>query len=202
MPVVIHVIAPIPDQGNDSPQKEIDLLIVAQRLEGAAAHQPVIRVVIHHVHSKHFHHFVKAARGGALEKAVGIPLVPDAVNDVAPFFEFGQEAVQGVDIVLQVRIQADRAVGLLLRRHQAGEQSVLMPPVMRELEARAQRVFLAEAADQLPSLVLAAVIHQQKPAVFIRVPRGDEGLHLLGQAADRLGQYRLLIIAGNHQIHR
>ena len=54
--------------GDDAPQKEIDLLIVAQRLEGAAAHQPVIRVVIHHVHSKHFHHFVKPRAVERLKK--------------------------------------------------------------------------------------------------------------------------------------
>ena len=48
-----------------------------------------------------------------------------------------------------------------------------MTPVVGQLEAGNQAVFLVEPGDQLPGAILAAVVHQQDAAVLPRPAGGD-----------------------------
>ena len=173
VPVIGYDAAFKTDFRHDTPQKEVDLLILGQGVQGPFAHQTVIGVVIHNIHAQHFHELIKALGGGAFEEGVGIPFVPHPIDHLAALMILVQKGVQHVDIVLEIGVQGDGTVRPFPGGHQTGQQGVLMTPVVGQLEAGNQAVFLVEPGDQLPGAILAAVVHQQDAAVLPRPAGGD-----------------------------
>ena len=201
--VVIDVVAPEADQRNDAAQEEVDLLVRGKALERASAHQPVVRVVEHDVDAEQPQELVVALGRRALEEGVLVALVAHAVDDVAALHVFLHEAVDGVDVVLQVGVHADRAVAQRHGGHQPGEQRVLVAAVVRELHAVHVGDRGAVLGNERPGLVAAAVVHVEDAALAVDLPGADHRVQLFGQPLGGFGQHGLLVVAGDHQIqHR
>ena len=202
MPLIEHVIAAVADERHHAAQEQVHLAVFGQRVERAAAHEPVVRVVVHEFHAQQLHEAVKPLRRGALEERVRFAAAAHAVDDVAAFEEFLHELRQHGDVVLQIGVQADGAVRARAGFHEPGEQGVLMAAVVRQLQPAHKRVFARKRLDETPRAVAAAVVHKEHAAFFAGQPLR---LHLgkaLRELPHRFRQDFLLVIARNHQIDR
>ena len=123
-------------------------------------------MVEHHIHPQELHHFIKAFGSGAFEPGVGVPLVPHTVYHVAAFPELLYKLVQSVDVILEVGVHGDGGVAPGHGAHQPAQQGVLMAPVVGQLDPFHPGVFPVKLGNQLPGLVLAAVVHKQDAACF------------------------------------
>ncbi len=201
VPVVVDAGAAVADQRDQPAQEQVDLAVLAEGVERAAAHQAVIRVVVDHVHAEGGQQAVIRLRGRALEERVGRALSAHAVDHVAALQKFADELVEDLHVVLKVRVQADGAVGVSARRHQAGEQRVLVAAVVRQADSADARVLFAEAGDQLPCAVPAAVVHKKHAAALARQAGPRHCAQLGGKALHRFRQDFFFVVAGDDQIN-
>ena len=152
------------------------------------------------VYAENLHEFIKALCGGALEERIGLALVAHAVDDVAAFHIFFDEAVDDVNVILQVGIHADGAVAQRHGGHEAGEQGVLVAAVVRELYAVHIGNSFGVFGDNRPGFILAAVIDIENAAFGIDLLGADHGVHFFGQTLGGLRQYGFLVVARNDEI--
>ena len=129
------------------------------------------------VYAENLHEFIKALCGGALEERIGLALVAHAVDDVAALHIFFDEAVDDVNVILQVGIHADGAVAQRHGGHEAGEQGVLVAAVVRELYAVHIGNRFSIFGDNRPGFILAAVIDIENAAFGIDLLGADHGVH-------------------------
>ena len=202
--LVKHGVALEAYHGRQSPQEQIDLLELGQRVQGPVAHQPVVRVVEDDVHPHAAHQPVEHQRSFPLEEGVLFPFAAHTVDDFAALAVLLDELVHGVHVVLQIRIHGNADVAAVPGRHQPGQQRVLVAPVPAQLHALEQGIFLVQAGNQLPCAVLAAVVYQQHLAVLGDEPLFHQAAHFDHQPPGRFRQHFFFIITGNddHQFFR
>ena len=120
---------PVSDLGHNAPQKKIHFRKLCQALHGTAAHQPVIGMIEDDIHPQRLHDLVKSLGRKALEEGIRIPLAAHAVNDVVSLVIGIHHRINGVDIILQVRIHGDHHIRVADCGEHPRQQSILMPPV-------------------------------------------------------------------------
>ena len=152
------------------------------------------------VYAEKLHEFIKALCGGALEERIGLALVAHAVDDVAALHIFFDEAVDDVNVILQVGIHADGAVAQRHGGHEAGEQGVLVAAVVRELYAVHIGDSFSIFGDDRPGFILAAVIDIENAAFGIDLLGADHGVHFFGQTLGGLRQHGFLVVARNDEV--
>ena len=156
-----HGVALEAHQRDNAPQEKIHLAELLQRLHRPAAHQPIIRMVIHDIHAHGLHEPIKALRRHALEGRVRLALGAHAVHHLAPAAVFFQHCVHGVDVVLQVRVHGNNHVRVLRRLGQPRQQRILVPAVAAQLHAgKHGRVLLMQPRNDLPCAILGTVIDE------------------------------------------
>ena len=164
------------DQREHSSQKEVHFPIVFKCAEDLCRDEPVIGVIVDDLCPHIIHQFIEALRRHPLEPGVRVPAGTYAVDELASVQVLAHHLVHGVDIVLAVTVDRDRDVAVLLGLHQAGEHSVLMPPVAALGNAQKVRVFPRKRLDDLPGPVPGAIVYKQHPAfvrdqrLFLQVP--------------------------------
>ena len=79
---------------------------------------------------------------------------------------FLEHEINRVDIVLQIGIHADGHIRMRQHGHQSREQGILMPLVVREIDARKERAALRAPTDQLPRIVTATVVDEGNAALL------------------------------------
>ena len=159
-------------------------------------------MIIHHVRAERAQQAVIPLRGGALEGRVLFPARAHTVNDVIPVLKGCEHGVDGINVVLQIGVHGDDAVGTVAQRHQAAQQRVLVAAVARQADTGKDRVARVQVGNKLPGGVLRAVVDEADAAHGADRPSGAQGGEFLPQAARRLRQDRLLVITGDRKIER
>ena len=93
------------DQRHNAAQKQVDLVVLGERVERAAAHQAVIGVVFHNFHAHPTQKPVVSDRRRPLENRVRFAGRTHAVNDVAACLVLRDEPVDRVHIILQIGVE-------------------------------------------------------------------------------------------------
>ena len=189
-----------PDQRNHPAQIQVYFTEFRQFLQGTAGNQAIIRVIKHNLRAHCAEQLVEAFRREALEERVGITLGAHAVDDFAAVKVRIHHRVHGVDIVLPVAVDADGDVAAVFRLHQPCPDRPLVPSVAALRNALEARVFRGQRRDNLPRLVLAAVVDEQNAALVADFPRVCELTHLVAEHAAGNRQYAFFVVAGNHNI--
>lgn len=104
-------------------------------------------MVIDHVRAERAQQTVIPLRAGALERRVLLPAGAHAIDDVIPVQKGREHGIDGIDIVLQVGVHGDDAVGAIAQRHQSAQQRVLVAAVAREPDAGKDRVLRVQVGD-------------------------------------------------------
>lgn len=112
---VIHNVAFKAQHGHHAPEKEIHFVKLLESLYGSPAHKAEICVIENYVCAEKLHNAVISLGGEALHESVAVPLVAHAVNNIAAFVKFQHHFVNGVDVVLKVRVDGDCGVAALRR---------------------------------------------------------------------------------------
>ena len=184
--LVVYDRARIADKRHEPAQEQVHFFVLRERVERAAAHEPVVGVVIHHVRAECAQQTVIALRTGALERRVLLTAGAHAVDDVIPVPKGREHGVDGIDIVLQVGVHGDDAVGAIAQRHQSAQQRVLVAAVAREPDAGKDRVLRVQVGDDLPRLVPRTVVDHADAAQRADRPGGAQSGEFFAQAARRL----------------
>ena len=160
-------------------------------------------MVEHNIHAQRLHHLVKALSRKALEERVGFALAAHAVNDLIALVIIVHHLIDGVDVVLQVRIHRDDHVRIVDGGQQAGQQRVLMAAVAGEVHAgKHLRFLLVQLADDRPGVVAGAVVDKHHAALAADFALVHQLMHLFAQALARLRQHFLLLIARYDNVKR
>ena len=160
-------------------------------------------MVEHDIHAQRLHHLVKALGREALEERVGLALAAHAVNDLIALVIIVHHLVNGVDIVLQVRVHRDNHIRIVHSGQQARQQRVLMAAVAGEVHAgKHLRLLLVQLADNRPGVVAGAVVDKHHAAPAADFALVHQLMHLFAQALARLGQHLLLFIARYDNVKR
>ena len=185
------------DEGHHAAQVEVDLLEVGKLLEHAGADEAVVGVVEDDLGPHGGEELVEALGGEALEEGVGLPAGAHAVDHLAAVEIGVDHLVHSVDVVLTVAVDGDGDVTLVARLHEPGEHRVLVAAVAALADADIVLVLCGELADDLPGLVLAAVVDEEDAAVLGDLARGAQVPELLQEQRSGQRKDRLLIVAGD-----
>lgn len=120
------------------------------------AHQPVIGVIRHRFGAQRLHQRIEHVCRAAFEGCVGLAVVAHAIHDFGAFAPGLHHVCHSVRIILQVGVHRDGRVRLRVQGvHQSGEQRVLMPLVVRQLQTVEQLgILIVQRADYIPRAVL------------------------------------------------
>ena len=186
------------DQREHPPQKKVDFPVVFKGAEDLRRDEPVIGVIVDDLCPHIIHQFIEALRRHPLEPGVRVPAGTHAVDDLTAVQVLAHHLVHGVDVILAVTVDRDRDVAVLLGLHQAGEHSVLMPPVAALGNAQKVRVFPRKRLDDLPGPVPGSVVYKQHPA-FVRDQRFFHQIPDLVQKHGRRDrQDRFFVVTWDH----
>ena len=155
-----------PDHGNDAAEEQVDFLIFPESRQRLFVHEAEIRMVKNHFGPHVLHKTVETFRRKTLKPRIRFPVIPDAVHDIAAFVIFVHHGVYGINVVLQIRIDADGRVTVGLHRHKAGQHRILMPFVVSQANAGIYRILLTKLLNHFPGTVPASVIHKTDFTVF------------------------------------
>ena len=200
--LVIHDCARVAHERHEPAQEQIDFFILRECVERAAAHEPVVGVIIHHVRAERTQQAVIPLRGGALEGRVLLPAGAHAVDNIIAAGKGREHGVDGINVVLQIGVHGNDAVGAIPQRHQAAQQRVLVAAVARQADTGKGRIARMQVGNELPGGILRAVVDEADAAHGADRPGGAQGGEFLPQAARRLGQHGLLVITGDRKIER
>ena len=134
---IVNDIVREPDHRHETAQEEIDLRIRCECIECAPIHQAKIRMVEHDVRAETAHDTVEALRREPLEERVRLSARAHAIDNIRTRSVFFKHAINGIHIVLQIRIHADGHVGIGTHGHEPCEECILMPLIVCEVDARA-----------------------------------------------------------------
>ena len=178
----------------------MNFFIISQFLQHTLAHQAVVGVVKHNVHTHPFHHMIKTFCCRFLKERVLFPAASHSVNDIISGFKFFQHLVDRIDIILKIRIQCNRHIAMFFRIHQPRKHRILVPPVTGKGQSAADHIFPMKFADQYPRLIFGTVIDIKDPAFFMDHSALHQRCHLFQKLPVRLRKHFLLIVARHHKI--
>ena len=187
-------------QRDKASQEEVYLLILAQLLHDSVGKQAVIRMVIDGLNAHGGHELVKALGSDTLEECVRITLAAHAVNHITAIKISVHHIVHGVDIVLTVAVDRNCHITLVDRVHKPCQHCILMSPVAALGNTLEMHVPLSQTADNVPCLILAAVIYEKNAAVIAYLALSDKGSKLFKKHLAGNGKHLFLIIAGNYYV--
>ena len=98
--------------------------------------------------------FIKALRGKAFKKCVGLALAAHAVHDVAAVAVGVHHGVHRVDVVLPVAVDGNRNVAAAFGLHQARQHGILVAAVATLADADVMLVTGGQFVDNFPRPVL------------------------------------------------
>lgn len=101
-------------------------------------------------------------------------------------------------VILQVGIDAYGRVTLVSDCHQAGEQSILMSPVVGERQSPDHRIGSVQIADCAPCGVAASVVATHYVTVGRHQTVADHRSDDICQPCDSQRQCLLFVVAGDH----
>ena len=189
-----------PDHRHETAQEEIDLRIRCECIECAPIHQAKIRMVEHDVRAETAHDTVEALRREPLEERVRLSARAHAIDNIRTRSVFFKHAINGIHIVLQIRIHADGHVGIGTHGHEPCEKRILMPLVVCEVDARAQFIILRPRGDALPRPVPAAVVDKHDTAMRTDTAARNQRGKFFRKNMCRIVEHFLLVVAGNDEI--
>ncbi len=208
MTVVVDAGRRVADERHDTPQKQVALAVAAELLDGAAAHQSEVGVVIYGGGAQRVHEPVERKCRGSLEETVGGAAAAHAVDDVRTAAVGADHGGDGFGVVLKVGVDAHQRVGAGAGCRQSGKEGRLMSGVGRQVEAVHPWMGLVEPLDDGPGAVGAAVIDVEDETVVGDVAGGCQAVEQGDEAAGGLVEHGFFLVARNHdgkagrRIHR
>lgn len=155
-------------------------------------------MVIDDLRAHHREELIEALRGEALEEGVRLAAGAHAVDDLAAVEVSVDHRVHRVYVVLPVAVNGDRDIAFVLRLHEPGKNGVLVPAVAALADADIMLVRLRKLLDDVPRIILAAVVYEKHAAVGAYLARGGKGLELFEEHRRGDWENLLLIVAGNN----
>ena len=116
-------------------------------------------MVVYYPAVKESHQAVERQCRSALEKGVGLALLSHSEYDVVALVVFIHHKTDGINVILQVGIDAYGSVTVCRSPLQSCPQGILMTTVARQLQAANLRCLLGERLDNAPCLILASVVY-------------------------------------------
>ncbi|EFD87362.1 hypothetical protein AWRIB429_2104 [Oenococcus oeni AWRIB429] len=98
---------------------------------------------------------------GALEPAVGFPVVPDAVDDVGAIRIGIHHVADFVGIILEVGIDGDNHIGGFHGFTHAGDQRRLVAEVAGKTQSAHARIHGVQFFDDVPGVIHGTIIDDQ-----------------------------------------
>ena len=143
---------------------------------------------------------VEALGGEPLEEGVGVAAAAHAVYHLGTVQILLHHLIHGVDVILPVAVDGngDIAAAAVQRLHQACQYGILVAAVAALRNADEVLVLLCKALNELPGLILGAVVDEQHPAPVAHKAAGGKVVDLLQEQRGRDGQHCFLIITGDH----
>ena len=199
-PGIAHRRAPEAHQRHKAAQIEIHFPEVGKLLQDPRAHQAVVGMVVHDLRPHCREQLIEALGSETLEEAVRLPARAHAVDDVIALQILLHHLIHGVDVVLPVTVDGDGDVAAVLCLHEAGQHGILVAAVAALGNAEIVRILFCQVFDDLPGVVPAAVVDKQHAAVLADFPGGGEVLHLVQELRSCYREYRLFVVAWDHDV--
>ena len=131
-----------------------DSLKFRQPLHRSFTHEAKIRMVIDRLHTHPSEQLVEALRRTLFKEGVLLSVVADAIDNVCAVAVLIDHRVDGLNIILQIRVHRDRHIRVVRYGQQTAQQRILVSPVSRKLDSRKYRVALVQFFNQRPCPVL------------------------------------------------
>ena len=157
-------------------------------------------MIEHHLSPQPVHQFIKALRGKALEKGIGVPFAPQAIYHFTAVQILFYHLIHGVDVVLTVTVYGNGDVAPVLCFHQSGQHRVLVAPVAALGNTHKMAVFPGQLLNNLPGFVLASVVDEQDFAVRADKALSFQLFHFLQEHTAGNGQHLFFVITGDNHI--
>jgi len=100
------------------------------------------------------HEFIESLCGEAFEECIFFARRAHTVNYIVARNKVVHHLFNGVDIVLEIGVEAYHGVSVFFRGHKSREQSVLMPLVAGKIYSGKNAVIGAKGAYYIPCVVL------------------------------------------------
>ena len=157
-------------------------------------------MVEHDVRTQSVHHVIKALGGEPLEEGVRIAAATHTVDYLGTVQILFYHLVHGVDVILTITVDGNGNIAgaAVQRLHQTGQHGVLVAAVAALGNADIVLVLRGKILDQLPCLILGAVVHEQHPALFTHKALCGQRMDLFQKHGCCDGQHLLFVVAGDH----
>ena len=142
------------------------------------------------------HEPVEETRRPAFHEVVGFARVAYTVYYFVAFVELVYHAVDGVDVVLQVGIDADAGIAFVGYELQTGKQCILVTVVAREFHSAEGFVGVTKLRYDVPGVVGTAVVDEENETVVGDFSRIGERFYLVADDSRAFLQYGFLVVAG------
>ena len=157
-------------------------------------------MIEHDIRAECAHGAVEGLCRKTFQKSVRSTVFAHAVDNIRPRRMLFEHGVNRVDIVLQIRIHADRHIRMRQYGHQSREQGILMSLVVREIDPGKDGTAFRALNDQLPCTVTAAVVDKGDAAPLAHPFRFDQLREFFRKFSCGIEEHFLLVIAGHDEV--
>ena len=154
-------------------------------------------MVIDGVRAQRLHETVEGERRRSLKDAVRAAAAAHAVDDVGAVAVNGHHFGDGINIVLQVGVDAHQCVGPRTGRRQSGQEGRLVAGIGGQVEAVDPTAGAVELTDEGPGAVVAAVVDIEDKTARPDRSLGDEVVDQGAEAAVGLFEHSFFAEARN-----
>ena len=144
----------------------------------------------------HLHYFIVGTRRVALEEGVRLAGRPDAADDARTGGALFRHLIYGVDVVLQVGVDADADGPEFPCAHEPFSECRLVAAVAVKAKSGKTLVIFVRLFDDLPGAVGGTVVNKKYPAVGRGIAHLHELREALAEPFNRFRQDFFLIVAG------